>query len=239
MNGIYHNNSPLRDLLVFKGGTAIRKIFFPETWRFSEDLDFTIVPNTEPEKIVSGFESVYEIIENECGMKYEGKINVPDSGLAIFGDIHFTGPMGMKNKIKIDASRVEKMVDNTVQQTVTVSYDDLSNFTINGYSLDEVIAEKIRSLMQRSKVRDYYDIWRMFSQQNNFDKSKIGKMVVEKCKINKIEYAPQKIFDSQRLDGLKEHWENELGRLIVEDLPNQNTVFSEMTSILTFLPKIS
>jgi len=197
------------------------------------------VPNTEPEKIVSGFESVYEIIENECGMKYEGEINMPDSGLAIFGNIHFTGPIGMKNKIKIDASRVEKMVDNITQQTVTVSYDDLSNFTINGYSLDEVIAEKIRSLMQRNKVRDYYDIWRMFSEDNNFDQSKIGKMVVEKCKINKIEYAPQKIFDSERLNGLNEHWENELGRLIVGDLPDPKTVFGEMTSILTFLPKLS
>jgi len=225
-------------LLVFKGGTAIRKIFFPETWRFSEDLDFTVVSDVEPEKIVSGFESVYEIIENECGMKYEGRINVPKSGLAIFGDIHFTGPIGMKNKIKIDASRVEKMVDNIVPQTVTVSYDDLSNFTIHGYSLNEVIAEKIRSLMQRSKVRDYYDIWRMFSQSNNFDQLKIGKMVVEKCTVNKIEYAPQKIFDSQRVEGLREHWEHELGRLIVDDLPDPHNVFSDMTSILKFLPTI-
>ena len=197
------------------------------------------MPGTKPEKIVSGFESVYDIIENECGIKYGGKINVPESGSAIFGDIHFTGPIGMKNKIKIDASRIEKMIDSVVQQTITVSYDDLSNFTINGYSLDEVIAEKIRSLMQRSKVRDYYDIWRMFSEENNFDKSKIGKMVVGKCEINKIEYAPQKIFDSQRIDGLREHWEHELGRLIVDDLPDPNTVFSEMTSLLTFLPKIN
>ena len=197
------------------------------------------MPGTKPEKIVSGFESVYDIIENECGIKYEGKINVPESDFAIFGDIHFTGPIGMKNKIKIDASRIEKMIDSVVQQTITVSYDDLSNFTINGYSLDEVIAEKIRSLMQRSKVRDYYDIWRMFSEENNFDKSKIGKMVVGKCEINKIEYAPQKIFDSQRIDGLREHWEHELGRLIVDDLPDPNTVFSEMTSLLTFLPKIN
>ena len=136
------------------------------------------MPGTKPEKIVSGFESVYDIIENECGIKYEGKINVPESDFAIFGDIHFTGPIGMKNKIKIDASRIEKMIDSVVQQTITVSYDDLSNFTINGYSLDEVIAEKIRSLMQRSKVRDYYDIWRMFSEENNFDKSKIGKIAV-------------------------------------------------------------
>ena len=34
--------SPLRDLLAFKGGTAIKKIYVPD-YRFSEDLDFTLL----------------------------------------------------------------------------------------------------------------------------------------------------------------------------------------------------
>ncbi len=236
--GIYHNESPLKNVLVFKGGTAIRKIFFPETWRFSEDLDFTIISETEPTVIVNGFKDVYDIIENESGIKYEGDINVPQSGLAIFGHVHFTGPIGQKNKIKIDASRVEQMMDSVTEQTVTTSYSDLQNFSIVGYSLDEVIAEKIRSLMQRSKVRDYYDIWRMFGQENNFDQEKIGKMVVEKCTKNNIDYVPDTIFDSQRLTGLEEHWENELGRLVIDDLPEPRAVFTEIESILTFLPTI-
>ena len=91
--------------------------------------------------------------------------------------------------------------------------------------------------MQRSKVRDYYDIWKMFSQDNNFDQSRIGKMVMKKCEVNDIEYVPQKIFDSERLTGLKEHWEKELGRLIIEDLPDPKNVFEEMNDILTFLPE--
>lgn len=33
--------SPLGDSVVFKGGTALSKLYFPEIWRFSEDLDFT------------------------------------------------------------------------------------------------------------------------------------------------------------------------------------------------------
>ncbi len=34
--------SPLRDLLAFKGGTAIKKMYVPH-YRFSEDLDFTLL----------------------------------------------------------------------------------------------------------------------------------------------------------------------------------------------------
>lgn len=237
MYGIYHKDSKIKDYLIFKGGTAIRKIFFPSTWRFSEDLDFTVLPDTDPEVITSGFDEVYEILENESGIKYEEDINVPPSGKAILGFIHFTGPIGMKNKIKIDASRIEKMIDPSTTQNVTTSYRDLSNFPIKGYTLNEVVSEKIRSLMQRSKVRDYYDIWKMFSQDNDFDTSLIGNMVQQKCTINDIEYNPAKIFDSSRLSGLKEHWEKELERLVAEKLPEPDVVFGDMKKLLAFLPK--
>lgn len=238
--GIYHKDSKIRNSMIFKGGTSMRKIFFPDTWRFSEDLDFTILPDTDPEIITSGFEQVYDILENESGIKYKGEINVPDSGRAILGSIHFIGPIGMKNKIKIDASRIEKMADSVVTQTVTTSYADLDDFPVNGYTLNEIIAEKIRSTMQRSKARDYYDIWKMFGKDRNlhdFDTALLGDMVRQKCTINYIEYNPSKIFDSGRLDGLKEHWKKELERLVVEDLPEPNKVFGDMKNLLEFLPE--
>lgn len=236
--GIYHKDSKIRDVLIFKGGTSIRKIFFSGAWRFSEDLDFTILPDTDPETITSGFEDVYDILENESGIKYEGEINVPDSGRAILGFVHFTGPIGMKNKIKFDASRVEKMVDSVATQTVTTSYADLENFPVNGYTLNEVVSEKIRSAMQRSKVRDYYDIWKIFGKDSlhDFDTALIGHMVRQKCTINNIEYNPSKIFDPSRLGGLEEHWKRELERLVVEELPEPDRVFNDIRELLRFLP---
>lgn len=194
------------------------------------------MPDTSPKIITSGLDEIYDILENESGIKYEGEINVPTSGKAILGFIHFTGPIGMKNKIKIDASRIEKMVDSPTSQTVTTSYEDLSNFPINGYTLNEVIAEKIRSLMQRNKVRDYYDVWKMFNQNNDFDTLLIGNMVQKKCTINNIEYNPSKIFDFNRVDKLKEHWKKELERLTVEKLPDPDIVFRNMKKLLSFLP---
>ena len=43
----------LREHWVFKGGTALRKCYF-ETYRFSEDLDFTVLPGgpEEPSDLV-------------------------------------------------------------------------------------------------------------------------------------------------------------------------------------------
>ena len=81
---------------------------------------------------------------------------------------------------------------------LTISYADLEDFTVSGYTLNEVVAEKIRSAMQRNKVRDYYDIWKMFGRGNShdWDTALIGDMVRQKCTINDIEYKPSKIFDS-------------------------------------------
>ena len=41
LHGIYVNQQ-LKDKWIFKGGTSLKKCFF-ETFRFSEDLDFTIL----------------------------------------------------------------------------------------------------------------------------------------------------------------------------------------------------
>ena len=38
-------SAALRQTLIFKGGTALQKVFFGEGYRFSEDLDFTAIKN--------------------------------------------------------------------------------------------------------------------------------------------------------------------------------------------------
>jgi hypothetical protein len=43
--------SPLRDALVFKGGTALKRCYFGD-YRFSEDTDFTSLPRREQESIL-------------------------------------------------------------------------------------------------------------------------------------------------------------------------------------------
>ncbi len=92
--------------------------------------------------------------------------------------------------------------------------------------------------MQRIKVRDYYDIWKMLGKDGprDFDATLIGDMVRQKCAINDIEYDPSKIFDAGRLDGLREHWGKELGRLVAGELPEPDKVFSYIRNLLRFLP---
>lgn len=40
------SKSSISDRLAFKGGTALSKVYFPDVWRLSEDLDFTALDET-------------------------------------------------------------------------------------------------------------------------------------------------------------------------------------------------
>ena len=51
-------NSPLRERLAFKGGTALKKIYIPD-YRFSEDLDFTLLDSISSEELNDEIEALF------------------------------------------------------------------------------------------------------------------------------------------------------------------------------------
>ena len=59
----------LRESWVFKGGTCIKKCYI-ETYRFSEDLDFTIRPGGpfRPEDVRPAVQRVLERVSDESGL---------------------------------------------------------------------------------------------------------------------------------------------------------------------------
>ena len=59
---------PLRDVLAFKGGTALRRCWF-EGYRFSEDLDFTLTRPITLENILAGLSEIFAAVETACGLR--------------------------------------------------------------------------------------------------------------------------------------------------------------------------
>ena len=70
LKGFYLMDSGLDDRLVLKGGTAIRKVYFPQAWRFSEDLDFTVAKAVKPEGIRESMQQVFDRLLRESGINY-------------------------------------------------------------------------------------------------------------------------------------------------------------------------
>ncbi|HTF66865.1 MAG TPA: nucleotidyl transferase AbiEii/AbiGii toxin family protein, partial [Edaphobacter sp.] len=63
------SQSKLRDLLIFKGGTALKRCHFGD-YRFSEDLDFTLARRVEFAEIREGLEELYELVAQASGIRF-------------------------------------------------------------------------------------------------------------------------------------------------------------------------
>ena len=161
LQGVAHHEQ-LRTVLVFKGGTVLKKFYF-EDYRFSEDLDFTLTnSDVTNEQIFEGFHEVFEYIKEEANIPLEliDDNEHEDGGINFY--ISFTGPLGGKGKqksVKVDISRSELLCFDPETRPAIGLYSDQEGFELLCYSLDEVLIEKMRSVMQRMQPRDFYDIW--------------------------------------------------------------------------------
>jgi len=153
----------------------------------------------------------------------------PDHAIA---SIQFTGSLG-KNVIRMDISLSETLVTKPLKMGKTDDYSDSLSFTILVYSLDEIMLEKLRSIIQRGKSRDYFDVW-MLLNKNKFDKDKIKELFIEKCKFKNIKPDYELFFEDTKLNEARDFWEKGLARLMKE-VPVFDTILADLKKELEFL----
>jgi uncharacterized protein len=163
-------NEFLNGNLIFKGGTAIRKVYNKD-YRLSEDLDFTLISGSlDTSKIKAEFEIICRYVYEESRISME----IRDEKLHKTGNynlyIGYSGPLGgniRKKDIKLDISSDELICNKPQTRKIINKYSDLSeNYELNCYSIQEIVIEKMRSLMQRSAARDLYDLWYLLENEN-------------------------------------------------------------------------
>lgn len=189
-------NKNLADHWIFKGGTCLKKCYFGD-YRFSEDLDYTLVSNASievgyiREQLLSCFDNIFE----QCAVRIE-KSNVvispfPDkAGLFIQIKIPYQGPLmasGSLPKIKLDLSKDEILVIKPIKLPLIHHYSDESICAteVSCYSLYEIFAEKLRALVQRTRPRDLYD---MIHLQDLFHRQKLEKSVLQDVSLKKFKH---------------------------------------------------
>ena len=185
LKGIY-DNPVLKDGLVFKGGTALRKTYFPN-YRFSEDLDFTTI---RPLSELSGAK-IKENLETICGNVYQEsgiELKIVDfkqtrdelNEEAFLGKIQFVGPRGHRTgslpRIKLDITFYEEVILPSNKLSLIHLYSDAADCqaTVCVYRLEEIVAEKLRAILQRQRSRDIYDLWNLLK----FHKDKLDLFTV-------------------------------------------------------------
>jgi len=130
----------------------------------------------------------------------------------------------------------EPPIGRVLSKPLSRSYSDYPDFMVRVESLEEIFAQKLRALVQRKKVREYYDIWRMLEQEVNH--REVGRLFPRKLKAKGIEWnGLQDVFPSDLEAVLAGYWEKELGRL-VHPVPAMNTVLRQLKASLGWLKAI-
>ena len=159
------NEPELKDTLIFKGGTCLKKCWF-EDYRFSEDLDFTS-KSPEFELTQNHLKFITKHIEDNTGvithivslrpLQFQNKLTGYEAIIKFWGADHPKNvmpplPDRWQTKIKIEIILYEEMIFEVTERPVSHPYSDklaLEN-AIPCYKIEEILSEKIRALIQRS-----------------------------------------------------------------------------------------
>ena len=222
-------NKRLSKVLAFKGGTVLKKVYFDE-YRYSEDLDFTLVEDKlTNEEIFGDFREIFDFIKEEANIALEHKEDNEHESGSINFYIAYTGPLGGKGankELKVDITRKEMLEFKPVMKSVFIHYSDLEEFKLLCYPLEEVLIEKMCALMGRTQPRDLYDLWYLLE----YDKMDIIHNWPEfERKAKNKGHIPASFTAKvkSKLAGFKARWEGSLANQI-KDLPDFDLVVREL-----------
>ena len=232
----------LGEAWAFKGGTCLKKCYV-ETYRFSEDLDFTVLPRgpITPSAVESPLLAVLERVAESSGIDFSQRHPVlkgHPSGRYTAGRVYYIGPRRTPGvaSVKLDLSGSEQVVRPTVMRAIAHAYPDAlpDPGTARCYGFDEVFAEKIRALGERGRPRDLYDVVNLYRRQDkesSLNAGEIRAVLVDKCRTKGVPVPTlASVQTAERLEETRSEWENMLRHQLPQLPPFQDfwTVLPEL-----------
>lgn len=165
------SQSDLRTVLGFKGGTAVKRCYFAD-YRFSEDLDFTLLEAISFEDIRHRLEAIYRGVQESSGITFafDREDRQRHSNSYTFY-LRYTGPLPAGNDVKVDITVREHLAFPIQERPILRGYEEFTdvpeNRLIRVYSLEEIATEKAIALADRARnePRDLYDFWYLTSNE--------------------------------------------------------------------------
>ena len=108
---------------------------------------------------------------------------------------------GARTRVRIEVTVDESILRPPVNRRVIHEYGEPLNVKVPVYSLEEIVAEKLRALLQqtallkvrgwsRPRVRDYYDLWRVLGfYGDRMDLADFDLLLREKCAVRDVSFS--------------------------------------------------
>jgi predicted nucleotidyltransferase component of viral defense system len=163
--------SDLKATLGFKGGTALKRCYFGD-YRFSEDLDFTLMAQVTPDELKARLEPVYASVREASGIVFgfdRDDRQKHENSYTFY--LRYEGPLPRGSDVKVDLTLREKLIFKLPNRAVLRGYDEFADVPDNRllyvYSLQEIATEKTLALADkaRNEPRDLYDLWHLTSNE--------------------------------------------------------------------------
>ena len=250
----------LQDTLVFKGGTALRKCYFGD-YRFSEDLDFSalegVSKDEEMERLVrEACETAVRLLDEHAPVeiscqRYTEREPHPGRQEAFAIRARFPWQSRLQTRVMIEVTMDERVLLPSERRQVIHEYGEPLNAEVKVYSLEEIVAEKLRALLQqadmferrgwsRSRARDYYDLWRVLgTYKDSMDLAGFDSFLREKCAVRGVSFTgPDDFFHEPMLAYVEDTWEQWLGPL-VPGIPSFDTVINGLRpQVVALIPTV-
>jgi predicted nucleotidyltransferase component of viral defense system len=233
---------------VFKGGTCLKKCYF-ETYRFSEDLDFTLVDTAHIDEtfLHSAFTEICEWVYEQSGIELPAdklafeEFDNPRGVKACQGKIYYSGPIAPEShkrlpRIKLDLTADEVLVEPAVTNPITHGYSDIpaEGIHIQSYSYAEVFAEKTRALAERTRPRDLYDVINFYRRPESEGLAHLVKDILTgKCQFKSIPMPSYDALGPYR-DECEAGWAQQLSHQL-QSLPPFESFWSELPAFFDWL----
>jgi predicted nucleotidyltransferase component of viral defense system len=173
--------------------------------RYSEDLDFTLNGNPEPD-----MESISAFLSSGGFSGISWKIDEKKSSTT--AKVRYRGPLYNGSSISegavlLELSKREKILLKPTPILITPPYPDLLPYQLLVMDASEIAAEKIRALFSRTSARDLFDLHFLLHQKISLKKS----IVEEKLSYYKEHFDPA-LF-KKNIEKLEAVWDVEIRAL--------------------------
>jgi predicted nucleotidyltransferase component of viral defense system/DNA-directed RNA polymerase subunit RPC12/RpoP len=215
--------SKFKDRIFLKGGNALRKGYFKNT-RFSTDLDLGMSEDIDQNVLLDELNNVCDFIQKKSGVifiKKDNKIkekftatNAPLPGLRVYEiDIYFKDFYGnpdlFRIKASMDITRFDKVLLPIQKVKLIHPYSDFNdlNCKIRCMQLEEIIATKLKCLLQRQSVSDLFDYsYSIKLLGGNLNKKEVSETLIKKTIFRKNPHVLKNILKQTQFNYFKKCW---------------------------------
>lgn len=240
--------APTRDTWIFKGGTSIKKCYI-ETYRFSEDLDFSLLPEADYTEAgihqallditrragdLSGVQFPENLVEVRARQNQQGQMTFQ-------GRAAYSGPLGYPGppRVLFDLTRHEPVLKEPDARSIFHPYPDSLpvGAAVFTYSVNELLAEKTRALYERSRPRDLYDVvFLLENRRDAFDLGRVRDLFGEKCRVKGIPVprGARLLEIVAASEELRSEWVNMLGNQLPSP-PSLDDLLQRLPTLLAWI----